>query len=374
MQPETLAVHAGGAIDAETGAVIPPIHLATTFEHPPDVGEITGYLYGRYANPTQDRLETALAALDHGARALAFASGMAAGAALMQTLPAGSHLLLADDTYFAFRKLLATSAARWGLEWSLVDMSEPAAVRAALRPNTRCLWAETPSNPLLKISPVAELATLAHEAGARLVVDATFATPLLLSPLALGADVVLHSTTKYLGGHSDVMGGALVFARDEDWAAAAFETRKLQGAIAHPLASWMVLRGLRTLAPRMDWHCRHASAVAHFLSRHPRVERVHYPGLESHPQHAIARQEMRGYGGMLSFEVQGGRAAALAVAAALKLFTNATSLGGFESLVEHRASVEGPESTTPPGLLRLSVGLEHPEDLIADLRQALGAD
>lgn len=371
MRPETVAVHVSAEVDAQTRAVAPPIHLSTTFEHPADVTELQGYLYGRYANPTQDRAEAALAALDGGACALAFASGMAAGAALLQNLPQGSHVLLADDTYFAFRKLADTWFARWGLTHSLVDMSNPAAVRAALRPNTRCLWAETPSNPLLKVSPVAALAAIAREAGALLVVDATFATPMLLQPLTLGADVVLHSTTKYLGGHSDVTGGALIFARNDALAQAVRETRKILGAIANPFASWLVLRGIRTLAPRVAWHCRNAQAVAAFLDAHPRVSAVHYPGLASHPQHAIARAEMRDFGGMLSFEVAGARADAIRVASRLKLFINATSLGGFESLVEHRESVEGPGSPTPPTLLRLSVGLEHAEDLVADLAQAL---
>jgi cystathionine gamma-synthase len=371
MRLETVAVHAGAAIDRETGAVAPPIHLSTTFEHPADASQTTGYLYGRYGNPTQDRLEEALAALDGGARALAFASGMAAATALLQNLPAGSHVLMADDTYFAIRKLAQTWFERWGLSLTLVDMTDVAAVRAALRPQTRCLWVETPSNPLLKLTSVSAIAAVARAAGATLVVDATFATPLLLQPLKLGADVVMHSTTKYMAGHSDVTGGALVFAREDALAAAVLETRKLLGAIANPFASWLVLRGLRSLAPRVDWHQRNAAAVAAFLSSQPRVAVVHYPGLASHPQHAVARTEMRGSGGMLSFEVIGGRAAAIALAARLKLFTNATSLGGYESLVEHRNSSDGPGSTTPPGLLRLSVGLEHADDLIADLAQAL---
>jgi cystathionine gamma-synthase len=372
MRPETLAVHIAAEVDPETRAVAPPIHLSTTFEHPADVRELDGYLYGRYANPTQDRCEQALAALDGGACALAFASGMAAGASLMQNLPAGSHVLLADDTYFAFRKLAQTWFERWGLSWSLVDMSNPAAVSAAIRPNTRCLWAETPSNPLIKVSPITELAAIARAAGALLVVDATFATPMLLQPLTLGADVVLHSTTKYLGGHSDVTGGALIFARADGLAETVRETRKILGAIANPFASWLVLRGIRTLAPRVDWHCRNARAVAAYLSTHAGVSAVHYPGLASHPQHAVAAREMRDFGGMLSFEVNGTRAQTIAVASRLKLFINATSLGGFESLVEHRESVEGAGSTTPATLLRLSVGLEHAQDLIADLEQALG--
>ncbi len=371
MRLETLAVHAGAQIDPETGAVSPPIHLSTTFEHPADAALNTGYVYGRYGNPTQDRLEAALAALEGGESAFAFASGMAAASALLQNLPAGSHVLMADDTYFAIRKLAQTWFERWGLTLTLVDMSQPELVREAMRPNTRCLWVETPSNPLLKLSSVAAIAAIAGEAGATLVVDATFATPMLIQPLQLGADVVMHSTTKYMAGHSDVTGGALIFARNDALAAAVLETRKLLGAIANPFASWLVLRGLRSLAARLDWHQRNAGAVAAFLASHARVAVVHYPGLASHPQHAICRAEMRGAGGMLSFEVAGGRAAAIAVAGRLKLFVNATSLGGYESLVEHRNSSDGPGSTSPPALLRLSVGLEHADDLIADLAQAL---
>jgi cystathionine gamma-synthase len=278
---------------------------------------------------------------------------------------------MADDTYFAVRKLAQTWFPRWRLELSLVDMCDVAAVRAALRPNTRCLWVETPSNPLIKLTSVSAIAEVARSAQATLVVDATFATPMLLQPLALGADVVLHSTTKYLAGHSDVTGGALVFARNQGLAEAVRDSRKLLGAVASPFASWLVLRGIRTLAARMDWHQRNAAAVARFLATHPRVARVHYPGLDSHPQHATAVAEMRGYGGMLSFEVAGSRADAIAVAGRLRLFVNATSLGGFESLVEHRESTEGPGTSTPAQLLRLSVGLEHSEDLMADLAQAL---
>ena len=382
MHLHTTAVHASGHVDPETGAVAPPIHLSTTFEHPADSTEITGYLYGRYANPTQDRLEAALAALDGGATALAFASGMAAGATLLQNLPAGGHVLMADDTYFAFRKLAETWFGRWGLSFDLVDMSNLAAVRDALRSNTCCLWTETPSNPLLKVSSVAELSKIASDADALLVVDATFATPMLLRPLFLGADVVLHSTTKYLGGHSDVMGGALVFAASkasgqgpdpQALSVRVWETRKILGAVASPFASWLILRGMRSLGPRLDWHCRNALAVARFLAQHPRVSAVHYPGLETHPQHAIAKREMSGgFGGVLSFEVAGGRADAIRVASALKLFINATSLGGYESLIEHRESVEGAGTPTPPTLLRVSIGLEDADDLIADLEQALG--
>ncbi len=371
MRFETLAVHAAADIDRETGAVAPPLHLSTTFEHPADSTQITGYLYQRYANPTQDRLEEALAALDGGAAALAFATGMAAGAALLQNLPQGGEVLMADDTYFAFRKLAERFFPRWGLTWRLVDMSDPVAVAAAIGPETVCIWAETPSNPRLKVTSVAALSALARPRAIKLVVDATFATPALLNPIALGADVVLHSTTKYLGGHSDAMGGALIFGERSAWSDAILETRKLQGATASPFASWLILRGIRTLAPRVSWQSKSAQALAEFLVAHPRVCAVHYPGLAEHPGHGIAQREMRQFGGMLSVEIVGGREAALNVANALSLFINATSLGGYESLVEHRESVEGRGSPTPANLLRLSVGLEHCEDLIADWQQAL---
>jgi len=373
MQLETLAVHVAAEVDAGTRAVAPPIHLSTTFEHGAEYVPGSGYLYQRYTNPTQDRLEEALAALDGGAAALAYASGMAAGTGVLQALPPGSHVLMADDTYFAFRRLAALQFAQWQLEWSLVDMADLDAVRAAIRPNTVLLWAETPSNPLIKISDVAALAEIAHAHGARLVVDATFATPVLLQPIALGADVVLHSTTKYFGGHSDVLGGALVLsaAEAEQNHARLAELRKLTGATPSPFNSWLVLRGIRSLPCRVQQQSRSAAALASFLAAHPAVERVHYPGLASHPNHAIAAQQMRMPGGMLSVQIAGGRESALRVAGALKLFVNATSLGGVESLVEHRASVEGAGTPTPDNLLRLSVGLEHADDLIADFAAAL---
>jgi len=307
MQLETLAVHVAAEVDAGTRAVAPPIHLSTTFEHGAEYVPGSGYLYQRYTNPTQDRLEEALAALDGGAAALAYASGMAAGTGVLQALPPGSHVLMADDTYFAFRRLAALQFAQWQLEWSLVDMADLDAVRAAIRPNTVLLWAETPSNPLIKISDVAALAEIAHAHGARLVVDATFATPVLLQPIALGADVVLHSTTKYFGGHSDVLGGALVLsaAEAEQNHARLAELRKLTGATPSPFNSWLVLRGIRSLPCRVQQQSRSAAALASFLAAHPAVERVHYPGLASHPNHAIAAQQMRMPGGMLSVQIAG---------------------------------------------------------------------
>jgi len=371
MRIETLAVHAGAEPDRETRALAPPIHLSTTFEHPPDSLELDGYLYSRYGNPTQDRLEQALAQLDGGAASLVYGSGMAAAAALLGALPPGSHLVLADDTYFSVRTLARTLGPRSGLEMTLVDATRLDDLRAAIRRETRCIWIETPSNPHLKVCDIAAVAEVARGAGALLVVDGTFATPILQRPLALGAGVVLHACTKYMGGHGDVQAGALVL----DAAGELFETlraqRTLVGGVAAPMSSWLVLRGLRTLACRMEWHCRAAAAVAEFLAGHEAVARVHYPGLPDHPQHALAREQMMGFGGMLSFHVRGGRAGALAAAGRLRLFRNATSLGSTESLVEHRESVEGPESPTAPDLLRLSVGLEHPDDLVADLAQAL---
>ncbi len=368
---ETLAARAGSRPDPTSGALSVPLQLATTFEHTPDGQLPQGWLYQRYDNPTQQETEQALAALDGAARALLFPTGMAAGATALQALPAGSHVVLCDDSYFSFRALAAQQFPRWGLTWSLADFSDPDAVRAALRPETRLLWAETPSNPLLKVCDIAALAGIAHDAGAQLLVDGTFAPPVLQQPLALGADIVLHSATKYLGGHGDVMGGVLAFREDGAHAADCHGLRLLAGATASPFAAWMILRGVRTLPARMAWHCANAKQLAEALHAHPRVARVHYPGLPDHPQHAVAAAQMRDFGGMLSFEVDGGEAAALAVAGRLRLFTNATSLGSTESLVEHRASIEGPTSATPRGLLRLSVGLEHAQDLLDDLAQAL---
>lgn len=370
---ETLAARAGSRPDPTSGALSVPLQLATTFEHTPDGQLPQGWLYQRYDNPTQQETEQALAALDGAARALLFPTGMAAGATALQALPPGSHVVLCDDSYFSFRALAAQQFPRWGLTWSLADFSDADAVRAALRPETRLLWAETPSNPLLKVCDIAALARIAHAAGAQLLVDGTFAPPVLQQPLALGADIVLHSATKYLGGHGDVMGGVLAFREDGAHAADCHGLRLLAGATASPFAAWMILRGVRTLPARMAWHCANAKQIATALQAHPRVARVHYPGLPDHPQHAVAAAQMRDFGGMLSFEVEGGEAAALAVAGRLRLFTNATSLGSTESLVEHRASIEGPTSKTPRGLLRLSVGLEHAQDLLDDLAQALDA-
>jgi cystathionine gamma-synthase len=369
---ETVAVHAGGEHDPVTGSVAPPLHLSTTFVHGPEAERIHGYMYIRDSNPTQERLEAALAAIEGGEAALAFASGMAAGAACVQALPAGSHVLVADDGYYDFRTVAREFLPAWGGESTLVDMTDLDVVRRALRPNTRLLVVESPSNPLMKVADLRALADLAHAAGAALMVDGTLATPALQRPLELGADVVQHSTTKYLGGHSDVQGGALVFAKRGELLERATHVRHVLGAVASPFNSWLILRGLRTLAVRVERQSQNALALARFLAGHPQVEAVHHPGLASDPGHAIARRQMRAFGGMLSFRVRGGRAAAVAMLKRLKLLVVATSLGGTETLIEHRASSEGPTSTSPENLLRVSVGLEHPDDLIEDLGQALG--
>ncbi len=372
MRFETRAVHAGGKPDPATGAVAPPIHLATTFEHGPAAETPLGYLYIRDDNPTQARLEEALAAVEGGETALVFASGMAAAAAYLQSQAPGSHVVYPNDVYYGVRALAQEFLPRWGMEATAVDMTDLPAVRAAIRPNTRVVWAESPSNPLMQVCDLAALAGLAREVGAALAVDGTFATPAIQRPLELGADVVHHSTTKYLGGHSDVQGGALVFAKNGEIAEKARHVRKIVGGVASPFNSWLVLRGLRTLSCRVERQSANALAVARFLEAHAGVEAVHYPGLESHPGHEVARRQMSAFGGMLSFRARGGRDAALRMASRLKVFVNATSLGGTESLIEHRASSEGPGSPTPPNLLRVSIGLEHPDDLVEDLAQALG--
>jgi len=373
MRLETRAVHAGAAADAETGALSPPLHLATTFLHAPDGAQDHGYLYQRYDNPTQARLEEAVSALEGVQRSLLLSTGMAAVATLLQALPSGGQVVFQRDLYHGVRVLAEQWLPRWGLEAAFVDARDPAALRSVLTRRTRALWIETPSNPLMQVVDISACAELASAVGALLVVDSTFATPVLQQPIALGADVVMHSATKYMGGHSDVMGGLLCFARDEALAAACFEVRKLHGASASPFNAWLILRGLRSLPARMAMHCANAERVAEALAAHPGVSAVHYPGLPSHPGHALSLRQMSRPGGMLSFEVAAGREAALAVCAATRLFQCATSLGGCESLIEHRASVEGARPVSPPGLLRLSVGLEHADDLIEDLRQALAS-
>jgi cystathionine gamma-synthase len=363
-------VRAGAEIDPSTGALSPPLHLSTTFEHGP-AGEAThGFRYIREKNPTQLRLEAALRDLEGGAAALVFSSGMAAASAMLQTLKPGSHVIFSDDIYIDVRNLERNFLPSWGIESSIENLQDQAALTRVLRPNTKLIWIETPSNPLLKILDIRSLSNMAHGAGAQLLVDNTFATPVLQRPLSLGADIVLHSTTKYCGGHSDVQGGCLV-VKSRELLDKLLDVREVLGAVASPFNSWLILRGLRSLPCRMERHAANGFAVAHALVACPAVETVYYPGLSSHPEHGVARHQMKAFGGMVSFLVRGGREEALRVASRVKLFVNATSLGGPESLIEHRASNEGKLSRAPQNLLRLSVGLEHPDDLIEDLLQAL---
>jgi cystathionine gamma-synthase len=372
MRIETLAVHAGHTVDPTTGAVTTPIHLSSTFERDPDGGYHSGHVYTRTSNPNRDAVEQSLMQLEGGAAAIAYASGSAATMSVFQALAPGDHVLAPDDAYFGTLRQLREIFSGWGLEADTVDMTDLDAVRRALRPNTRIVWVETPSNPLVRVVDILELAELAHTVGARCVVDNTWATPVLQLPLRLGADLVMHSTTKFLGGHSDLLGGALVARDDDEFVERLRLLQRLGGAVPSPFDCWLLLRGIRTLPWRMRAHCDNAALVAAFLETHPNVEAVHYPGLRSHPGHEIAKVQMNDFGGMLSVQIRGGRAAAMALTNRLQLFTRATSLGGTESLIEHRASVEGPTTKAPENLLRVSVGLEHPDDLIEDLEQALG--
>jgi cystathionine gamma-synthase len=328
--------------------------------------------YIREGNPTQTLFEDALAPLEGGEKALAFASGMAAGTAILQTLAAGAHVILPDDTYYGYRVAAGDFLQPWGIRADLVAMEDLDALARAFRPETRVLWLETPSNPLMKVTDLSAALRIGRERGVTTVVDNTFATPVLQRPIVDGgADVVLHSTTKYIGGHSDLQGGALVFAKRGELSNRVEHARHILGGVASPFNSWLALRGLRTLALRMERHSASALAVARALSRQAAVSVVHYPGLESDPGHDIARRQMSAFGGMLSFRVRAGREAAIRTVGRARLFTRATSLGSVESLIEHRATSEGATSRTSPDLIRLSVGLEHPEDLIADLEQAL---
>ncbi|MCQ4082213.1 cystathionine gamma-synthase [Streptomyces sp. RB6PN25] len=374
---ETLAIHAGQEADAATGAVVTPIYQVSTYKQDGVGGLRGGYEYSRSANPTRTALEENLAALEGGRRGLAFASGLAAEDCLLRTVLApGDHVVIPNDAYGGTFRLFSKVVEAWGVQWSVADTSDPAAVRAGLRPNTKVVWVETPSNPLLGITDIAAVAAIARGAGARLVVDNTFASPYLQQPLALGADVVVHSTTKYMGGHSDVVGGALVTADAELGEQFAYHQNAM-GAVAGPFDAWLVMRGIKTLAVRMDRHCANAARVAEMLASHPKVTQVLYPGLPSHPGHETAAKQMRAFGGMVSFRVAGGEEAAVEVCNRAELFTLGESLGGVESLIEHpgrmtHASAAGSALEVPSDLVRLSVGIESVDDLLADLSQALG--
>lgn len=373
MRIETLAVKTGMDPDGTSRAIAPPITLSTTFERGEDGSYPGGFDYSRSGNPNRALLEAALAALEGGPEAVAFPSGMAATFAVIFSLAPGDHVVAADDAYYGTGVLLRDSFAERGIEATFVDMTDLDAVRAAMRPNTRLVWMETPSNPLIRVSDIEALAGIAREGGAISCCDNTWATPLLQRPLDLGVDLVMHSTTKYLGGHSDVTGGAVIVREPGATLEALRKIQKDGGLVPSPFDAWLTRRGLESLAARMAMHCANAMEVARFLDAHPRVERVHYPGLEDDPGHALAARQMSGFGGMLAFDVVGGRDEAFAVAARVKVIARATSLGGTHSLIEHRASIEGPTTRAPENLLRMSVGLEHPDDLKEDLDRALAA-
>jgi cystathionine gamma-synthase len=374
---ETLAIHAGQDPDPSTGSVVVPIHQTSTYKQDGVGGLRGGYEYSRSANPTRTALEQCLAALEGGAHGLAFASGLAAEDTLLRTVLApGDHVVLPDDAYGGSFRLVARVLERWGVAHTAVHLADLEAVRAAVTPATKVLWCETPTNPLLGVADIAALAAIAHEAGALLVVDNTFASPYLQQPLAFGADVVVHSTTKYLGGHSDVVGGALVLT-DAGLAERLRFHQNAMGAVPGPFDCWLVLRGAKTLGVRMDRHCANAQRVAEMLDAHPAVEAVYYPGLPTHPGHELAAKQMRGFGGMVSFTLVDGESAALRVCERTRVFVLGESLGGVESLIEHparmtHASVTGSDLEVPANLVRLSVGIESVEDLLADLAAALG--
>src|SRR5688572_14039730 len=371
MKFETLSIHVGRDVEPRTGSVAPPMYLSTTYERDVDGEFSRGYSYARARNPGRLDLEQCLAALEGGAEAVCYSSGSAASMAVFSLMRPGDHVVAPIECYHGTAQQLRDVLAPMGVTHTFVDMTRVDAVREALRDTTRLVWIETPSNPMLNISDIETIAELAHGRGAIVCCDNTFATPVWQKPFELGVDLVMHSSTKYFGGHSDVMGGAVI-ARDRG--GLSDQLRDYQGTagnVPSPFDCWLVRRSLTTLTCRVRAQIHTAELLAHFLQRHRRVERVFYPGLESHPGHEIARKQMSGFGAMLSFCVRGGRDEAFAVAARTKLFTRATSLGGVESLIEHRKSVEGPHSVTPENLLRVSVGLENAEDLIADLQEAL---
>jgi len=372
MKIETIAVHAGNTADEHHKAVIQPISLSTTFERAEDGSYPGGFIYARASNPNRLSLENVLAKLEGGVGACAFSSGNAAGGAVFQALEPGSHIIAPSDMYHGLRNLIKQVFAGI-LEADFIDLSNLELVKASIRPDTRLIWIETPSNPLLKITDIAAIANIAKTANITVCVDNTFATPILQNPLALGADIVMHSSTKYLGGHSDVSGGALITKEDTLLWKKIRSIQELSGAVPSPFDCYLTVRGIKTLPYRMKGHVSNAKQLVEFLSHHSKIEAIFYPGLKTHPLHDVAGKQMSDFGGMLSFLVKGGAEEARKVANLTKIFTQATSLGGVESLIEHRASIEGPDTKTPQNLLRASVGLENIEDLIEDLRSALEA-
>jgi cystathionine gamma-synthase len=372
MKIETLAVHAGQNPERGTRDVTPAIHLATTFQKADDGTLPGGYLYSRPNNPNREALESALALLEGGAAALSFSSGSAATFAVLQSLSPGDHVIVGEDVFYGTLVLLKTIMANWGVTFTQVRMQDLAKVERAITPKTRLFWVETPSNPMLAITDLRAVIARAQKAGAIVACDNTVGTPMLQRPLELGADISMHSVTKFLSGHSDVLSGALVFRESGPLVDRIRHIQQQSGGVPSPFECWLTLRGLQSFPHRMRGICTSAQRVAEFLSSHAKVEAVHYPGLPKHPGHGIAAAQMSGgFGGLMSMQVMGGRAEAFKVLAAVKIFTHATSLGGTHSLIEHRASVEGPDTRSPANLLRLSIGLEHPDDLIDDLGQAL---
>lgn len=372
MKKETIAVHGSHLKDETAGAIAAPVFLTTTFERALDGSYPKGHMYSRNSNPNRTALEKGLAALEGASRGFAFGSGLAAVNAVFQCLQSGDHILMPEVGYYASYKLAEEILGPWGLEVTQVDMTDLAAVEKAVQKNTKLIWAETPANPMLSITDIIGLATIAKKHGLKLGVDNTLGTPVLQNPIAQGADIVMHATTKYIGGHSDIMGGAVLLKVDDEWAKRIERVQILMGATPNPLDCYLLARGLKTLPLRMREHSANAMELAKRLEKHPKVEKVHYPGLESHPQHALAKAQMpQGFSGMIALQVKTGETKTREMAGKLQIFQQATSLGGVESLVEHRKSIEGPQSTTPGNLLRFSIGLEHVDDLWADLEQAL---
>lgn len=371
MHIETLLAHTGCLDDPETGAVVAPIHLSTTFHRDTDGSYPRGFIYGRDNNPTRTLFEQTLATIEGGVDCSSFSSGMAATHAIIQALSPGSHIIIPDDVYHGLTHLADSMFANWGISFDRVNMNNLDNVASHITPNTRLIWMETPSNPMLQIADIRSITKLAKEKGAYVVVDSTWTTPLLQRPLDLGADLVIHSVTKYLAGHSDVLGGAVVAKSHTPLSEAIREIQKSCGAVMDPFSAWLTMRGMRSLSSRLKMQCQNAHAVAQFLTGHPQVEKVHYPGLKDHPGHSIAKLQMADFGAMLSFQVKGDTSSAFSVAAKTNIFQRATSLGGTESLIEHRASIEPETSQTPDNLLRLSIGLEYVNDLLQDLDSAL---